>query len=70
MSVESNDAKLSETANVLSTSIDDFTVEQQGKDLNCITHMWIDANICGEIIPVMIDTGATPSCIALRCVSQ
>ena len=30
--------------------------------------MWINAEICGEEIPIMLDCGATHNCIALRCV--
>ena len=30
--------------------------------------MWIASTINGQQLPVMVDTGATPSCVALRCV--
>ena len=30
--------------------------------------MWITATLSGQTLPTMIDTGATPNCIALRCV--
>ena len=32
------------------------------------TLMWIAGKFNGEMLPAMIDTGATPCCIALRCV--
>ena len=33
-----------------------------------VTLIWITVKICEVILPVMIDTGATPNCIATRCV--
>ena len=33
-----------------------------------ISLIWISVKLSGQCIPVMIDTGATPNCIALRCV--
>ena len=35
---------------------------------NCAL-IWITGNLAGQDLPMMIDTGATPNCIALRCVS-
>ena len=31
--------------------------------------LWVNGYIYGQPLPMMIDTGATPNCIALRCVS-
>ena len=33
-----------------------------------VSLIWITVKICEVILPVMIDTGATPNCIATRCV--
>ena len=43
-------------------------INKEKNDPGDISLMWIDANLSGQNLPVMIDTGATPNCVASRCV--
>ena len=45
-----------------------FTISSNKHEHEGASLMWIQANLSGQDVPVMIDTGATPNCIALRCV--
>ena len=54
-----------ETFNVNNVHNDD----KKTVSIDCnISLIWISVKLSGQCIPVMIDTGATPNCIALRCV--
>ena len=50
-------------ADVLASAIGEEGTE------NCAL-IWITGNLAGQDLPMMIDTGATPNCVSLRCVSS
>ena len=51
----------------ITAEIKDFTIDVTSKRGSLI---WFNANINGEQLPIMLDSGATHNCLALRCVQS
>ena len=48
--------------NICSSTVNSIEPENVG------SLMWVTGRINQQSLPVMVDTGATPNCLALRCV--
>ena len=51
----------------ITAEIKDITIDVTSKRGSLI---WFNANINGEQLPIMLDSGATHNCLALRCVQS